>query len=191
MTKSSGNSSFSHGFPGHKTLGKPIEFQWKTVKNHQFVHNFLPRKGNCVSLLSPHPCLFLTKGFARGKFKVNVIGVIHSTNSFLPLLRKGSTKKIVTISTGAGDRDFVFKTNLSSMIAYSASKAATNMIITKYVVQFKDKGLIFVALSPGIVDTLATGQGECYHFTDELCILYRVPAASAKNAKFRNSVDTT
>jgi hypothetical protein len=32
MTKLSGNSSFSHGFPGHKTLGKPIEFQQKTVK---------------------------------------------------------------------------------------------------------------------------------------------------------------
>lgn len=36
-------------------------------------------------------------------FGTNVIGVLNTVNSFLPLVRKGQLKKVVTISTAMGD----------------------------------------------------------------------------------------
>lgn len=87
------------------------------------------------------------------------MGVIHSTNSFLPLLRKGNTKKVVTISSGGGDRDFVMQMGFGRMVAYGASKAAVNMIVAKFAVKLQNERFIFVALSPGLVDTTATAPG--------------------------------
>lgn len=36
---------------------------------------------------------------------------------------------------------------------YSISKAAVNMVNAKYAVQYKPEGFVFLALSPGLVDT--------------------------------------
>lgn len=33
-------------------------------------------------------------------FDINVIGVINTVNTFVPLLRKGQEKKVFTLSTG-------------------------------------------------------------------------------------------
>jgi len=93
-------------------------------------------------------------------FKVNVLGVIHTTNAFLPLLREGSAKKVITIGSGGGEREFVFRSKLDAMVAYGTSKAAAHMIVTKYAVQLGDEGFIFIALSPGLVDTSSTSLGE-------------------------------
>ena len=40
-------------------------------------------------------------------FQVNVVGVAFVVNTFLPLIRKGGWKKVVTISTGFADEIFV------------------------------------------------------------------------------------
>jgi NAD(P)-dependent dehydrogenase (short-subunit alcohol dehydrogenase family) len=88
------------------------------------------------------------------------LGVIYSTNSFLPLLRKGETRKVATISSATGDCDFVLGTGLAQAAAYGTSKAAVNMIIAKFAVRLQTEGFTIIALSPGMVDTSATSGGK-------------------------------
>lgn len=87
------------------------------------------------------------------QIQVNVIGVIHTVNAFLPLLRNGNVKKVISLSTGVADPDFVIATGHSVSAAYSISKAALNMAVAKYAAEFKDEGFVFLAVSPGLVDT--------------------------------------
>jgi NAD(P)-dependent dehydrogenase (short-subunit alcohol dehydrogenase family) len=87
---------------------------------------------------------------------VNVLGVIFSINAFLPLVRKGSVKKIIVISTGLADPEAVLGSGNPSFLAYSAMKAALNMIVVKYAVELKNEGITVLALSPGLVNTQET-----------------------------------
>lgn len=85
--------------------------------------------------------------------EVNVLGNIYTINAFLPLIRKGSVKKIVSISTGMADPDVILKAGAPGSIVYAAVKAALNMIIVKYAIELKPEGIALLALSPGIVNT--------------------------------------
>ncbi|PCH37037.1 NAD(P)-binding protein [Wolfiporia cocos MD-104 SS10] len=98
-------------------------------------------------------------------FKVNVLGVIHTVNAFLPLLRAGTARKIIVVSTGGGERDIVWRTRLGDMGAYGVSKAGTNMVATKYAVQLEQEGFTVVATSPGLVDVSATATRELDEFS--------------------------
>lgn len=84
---------------------------------------------------------------------VNVVGVIYSINAFLPLVRKGTVKKITVISTGMADTDLVLKEDISATVIYGSMKAATNMVVAKYAVELRGEGIIVLALSPGVVNT--------------------------------------
>lgn len=85
--------------------------------------------------------------------EVNVIGVIYSINAFLPLVRKGTVKKITVISTGMADTEMVVNANVPGSVVYSSVKAATNMVVAKYAVELREEGIIILALSPGVVNT--------------------------------------
>lgn len=63
-------------------------------------------------------------------------------------------KKVITLSTGIAEPEFLEKTGIYFIGPYSISKVATNMVVTKYSIQFKEEGFVFVALSPGFVNTL-------------------------------------
>jgi len=86
-------------------------------------------------------------------FDINVLGVIHTINNFLPLLSKSSIKKVIVISSGVGDTDFIRVSESSGWVPYAVSKAAVNMVVAKYAVQYKPEGFVFLALSPGFVNT--------------------------------------
>jgi len=86
-------------------------------------------------------------------FKVNVVGVIHTINIFLPLLKNGKTKKVITLSTGLADLDTTIDSEFVASAPYSISKAAVNMVNVKYAAQYKSEGFVFLAISPGLVDT--------------------------------------
>ncbi|KAJ7762361.1 hypothetical protein DFH07DRAFT_739288 [Mycena maculata] len=86
-------------------------------------------------------------------FKVNTIGVVHTTNAFLPLLRKGKAKKVVTLSTGLADLKLTLAAEAAGQAPYSISKAALNMVVAKYAAQLKGEGFTFLAISPGLVNT--------------------------------------
>ncbi|KAJ8581230.1 NAD(P)-binding protein, partial [Rhizopogon salebrosus TDB-379] len=86
-------------------------------------------------------------------FNVNVVGVINTINTFLPLLKKGKSKKVITLSTGLADPDMTIKSDLVTSGPYAISKAAVNMVNAKYAAQYKPEGFVFLAISPGLVDT--------------------------------------
>ncbi|KAI0790852.1 NAD(P)-binding protein [Abortiporus biennis] len=98
-----------------------------------------------------------TDTFLSPPFKVNVIGTIHTTNTFLPLLRKTaetSTAKIICLSTALSDPEFTVRLQFTNLSPYSASKAALNMVVAKYAAEYKDNSnIVFLAISPGLVDT--------------------------------------
>ncbi|KAJ6546890.1 hypothetical protein B0H19DRAFT_953952 [Mycena capillaripes] len=86
-------------------------------------------------------------------FRTNAVGVVHTINVFLPLFKKGSTKKVITISTGIADPDYTVMREYTALPSYSISKATLNMVVAKYAAQFKAEGFVFLALSPGLVNT--------------------------------------
>lgn len=99
------------------------------------------------------------------QFKINVLGFVHSVNTFLPLLRKGSAKKIVLIGSQGGERDFVWEARMPNMTAYSTTKAAAHMVMAKYAVLLEKEGFVVTSLCPGIVDVTTTASSECGSFT--------------------------
>jgi NAD(P)-dependent dehydrogenase (short-subunit alcohol dehydrogenase family) len=86
----------------------------------------------------------------REAFETNVLGVIRVTRAFFPLLAKGSQPRIVNISSGAGS---VAGKDDHGYYAYSASKAALNMVTRAMAAEFRPKGICVVAMTPGWVKT--------------------------------------
>lgn len=84
------------------------------------------------------------------------MGVIHSVNAFLPLLRKGPTKKIIIMSTQGSKPDIVFKLRIPTMAAYGTTKAALEMVMVKYAALLEKENFTVVSICPGLVDTTAT-----------------------------------
>ena len=93
-------------------------------------------------------------------FNVNVTGVAYSIAAFLPLLRKGQTKKIAVISTGMALNDFTNSLEIPIAATYSVSKAALNMLIVKYSVALKKEDILVFGISPGFVGTDMNIGGE-------------------------------
>ncbi|KAI0646061.1 NAD-P-binding protein [Trametes meyenii] len=89
-------------------------------------------------------------------YRVNTIGTIHAINAFLPLLRAGTTKKIVVIGSGAGDPQFTLASGMADVAAYGVTKAAQVLATTKWALKLKDEGFVVVTMSPGLVDTSDT-----------------------------------
>ncbi|CAE6426094.1 unnamed protein product [Rhizoctonia solani] len=86
-------------------------------------------------------------------FETNVIGVAQTINYFLPLLRLGKHKKVISLSSGLGDEEFTKACGFSPHVPYSISKHSLNLMILKYALALKEEGFIFLAISPGVVNT--------------------------------------
>lgn len=96
----------------------------------------------------------------NASFKVNAVGLVNTVQSFLPLIRKGSIKKVANISTAMADVDVINKVGIEGSGPYSASKAAANVIIAKYSAAHKSEGILFLSISPGYVATERNNEGE-------------------------------
>jgi NAD(P)-dependent dehydrogenase (short-subunit alcohol dehydrogenase family) len=92
-------------------------------------------------------------------FDINAVSGVVVTNALLPLLRKGKAKKLIFISSAAGDIAFIRATGTAEMASYGASKSALNFIAQKYAIELADEGIVVLALSPGFVDTNSTKEG--------------------------------
>jgi len=86
-------------------------------------------------------------------FKINVTGVHYVTAAFLPLLKKGSLKKVINISTTLGSIGKSATYSVFPVPAYKITKAALNMLTVQYSLAFASEGFTFVAVSPGWVQT--------------------------------------
>ncbi|RAO66492.1 uncharacterized protein BHQ10_002504 [Talaromyces amestolkiae] len=89
----------------------------------------------------------------RQHFESNVIGNINLFNLFLPLIRNGNLKKIVAISSGLSELDLIKELRIANGAPYSITKAALNMVVTKFHAQYADEGILFMAVCPGSVAT--------------------------------------
>lgn len=86
-------------------------------------------------------------------FRVNVIGQINLFNLFLPLILKGKAKKVITLTTGLADTNLTTNYNLELAAPYSISKAGTNMAVAKYHATYGPRGVLFMSISPGFVES--------------------------------------
>ena len=91
--------------------------------------------------------------YLNTSFHTNATAVVLTTNIFLPLLREGSIKKIVNLSTGMCDPAFALAAEMIAP-AYVMSKAAVNLATISYAITLKSEGFIVFALSPGVVFTM-------------------------------------
>ncbi len=83
-------------------------------------------------------------------FDCNVTGVARVTRAFLPHLKNSANARVANISSGAGSisekEDFAY-------YPYSVSKAALNMLTRALAAEFRTKGIVVAAISPGWVKT--------------------------------------
>ncbi|CAE6467357.1 unnamed protein product [Rhizoctonia solani] len=104
--------------------------------------------------LSPHeyPVEALASDFGAS-FEGNVTAVAQTINTFLPLLRAGNHKKVISLSSGMADEDFTRASGAALSVPYSISKYALNLLMLKYAMGLKDEGFIFLTISPGVANT--------------------------------------
>ncbi|KAI0032999.1 NAD-P-binding protein [Vararia minispora EC-137] len=107
-------------------------------------------------------------------FRTNVLGPLHATTAFLPLLRLGCTRKIICISSSAADLGEAQRAGSTMMAAYACTKAALNMLVLQLANTLRSERFVCVALSPGIVNTSETTAGK--RFDDALRSIHRAYA---------------
>lgn len=90
--------------------------------------------------------------------RTNVIGNINLFNLFVPLLQKGNVKKAISISTGLADLDGAKVNEIGA--PYSISKAALNLAVAKFSAQYGKEGILFMSISPGLVNTKPESEGQ-------------------------------
>ena len=76
-------------------------------------------------------------------------------------MRKGQAKKVIAISSGMADPDLVTKYEVWSGASYTISKAALNMAVAKFAAAYGKEEILFMCISPGVVDTQGFSSGEC------------------------------
>jgi len=87
-------------------------------------------------------------------FEINVNGIVKTITAFLPLIRKSSIKKVISLSTGMADMDFVVNFSIPVATPYAVTKAGMNMLTAKYHTAYgKSEGILFLGISPGLVST--------------------------------------
>ena len=70
----------------------------------------------------------------------------------MPLVLKGKEKKVIAITSGHADLDFINNFDIENSALYAASKAAMNIIVGKFSAQYKKDGVLVFSLSPGVVE---------------------------------------
>jgi NAD(P)-dependent dehydrogenase (short-subunit alcohol dehydrogenase family) len=102
----------------------------------------------------------LTGDDALAVLQVNVIGVVRTTNAFLPLLRRSDDPVIVNVSSGMGSLALTHDPDRpeSKIVVplYTASKAALTMLTTQYAKGLE--GIRVNAADPGYTATDLNGH---------------------------------
>lgn len=88
-------------------------------------------------------------------FKVNSIAPILITERFLPLLERGSSPKVINVTSRLGS----ITLSNGGYLSYRASKAALNMFTKSIAPELRSKGIIAVVIHPGWVRTEMGGPG--------------------------------
>jgi NAD(P)-dependent dehydrogenase (short-subunit alcohol dehydrogenase family) len=94
-------------------------------------------------------------GLLRQAFSTNVLGTMRVIRAFYPLLSKSERPRIVNVSSSLGS---ISTREGHDHYAYSASKAALNMLTRMIANEFAPQGVTTVAISPGWVRTEMGGE---------------------------------
>ena len=92
--------------------------------------------------------------------KINVIGNIHLYSLFMPLILKGTVKKVICISSGMADLELINEYEVEVGSLYAASKAAMNIVAARFNAQYKKDGVLFLAICPGVVEVGAVNPAD-------------------------------
>lgn len=99
--------------------------------------------------------------FLRDSFEVNTFAPFFITEALLPLLLKSDAGRIVNQSSALGSIGFMETNEQVQKLAtpaYSASKAALNMLTAYWAQKWKDTHLKINAAHPGLVRTQMGGE---------------------------------
>ncbi|KAK4688507.1 hypothetical protein P7C73_g1616, partial [Tremellales sp. Uapishka_1] len=107
----------------------------------------------------------LNKDF-NNHWSVSVLGIVHTINNFLPLLRQGTKKTIINLNTGLADAQFSVDADYERSASYGATKAAAEFISVKYSIILKPENFIVVSISPGVVATQTEAPPSEAWFTE-------------------------
>ena len=88
-------------------------------------------------------------------FNTNVLGTARVIRAFYPLFVESERPRIVNVSSGLGS---ISNRKGHDHYAYSASKAALNMLTRTIANEFAPRGVTTIAISPGWVRTQMGGQ---------------------------------
>ncbi|KAJ5613924.1 short-chain dehydrogenase [Penicillium herquei] len=119
------------------------------------IHNSNAVDASTMSL-SPSQIPFdseATRAMFEPPLSTAIYGGLWATNAFLPLIQKGTQKKIVHITSAMGDVDLILASGISYAVAYSVAKAGLNIQVAKYAAELAPQGIKVIGLSPGWVDT--------------------------------------
>ncbi|OTA64769.1 NAD(P)-binding protein [Hypoxylon sp. EC38] len=86
-------------------------------------------------------------------FTINVLGVHWVTRSFLPLLQKGTLKKVANIATSLASITNARAAYYLPAPAYKISKAAMDALTVQYALDYEKEGFSFMAVCPGWLKT--------------------------------------
>lgn len=83
-------------------------------------------------------------------YATNAIGPLRVTAALLPLVRRGSAKKLVHVTSGMGS---IADNDSGGSYGYRMSKAALNMMSKSLAVDLEREGIISFVINPGWVQT--------------------------------------
>ncbi|KAG5724304.1 Salutaridine reductase [Termitomyces sp. T112] len=89
----------------------------------------------------------------REAFEPNFYGMIQTTQTFLPLLRKSSQASILNVSSDMASNNHQSKSDYLHVVAYNTSKAAANSYTIALAYELRKEGIKVNAITPGFTST--------------------------------------
>jgi len=124
----------------------------------------------------------------RGTFQTNVFGPVLVTQAMLPLLRAGTLKRIVNVSSELGSAtlhgDPNFKYAAVNGLAYCASKSALNAFTVLLSKELYAEGFAVNAVNPGYTATDLNGHSGPLSATQAASTLARVATSELGTGSF-------
>ncbi|KAL4925996.1 uncharacterized protein BDV17DRAFT_293978 [Aspergillus undulatus] len=93
------------------------------------------------------------------QLSINVTGVHNVTRECIPLTKSSKVKKVANVSSGFASNILAAHYTYARCPAYKISKAALNNLMVQYLLDYKDESFIFIALSPGWLQSDMGGKG--------------------------------
>ncbi|CAE6381117.1 unnamed protein product [Rhizoctonia solani] len=144
---------------GYEIIARDIS---RTVPYVDILLNIVSWVGDCLgtrNLSRPNQTNDLQQSFSN-----HVLDTIHITNAFIPLLHRGSLKKVVTISSDqAFNHHAGWPSGFDGGIAYAMGKKALDMTISRYsgVPELQQNRFVYAMIECEPVNTSEKKKGDC------------------------------